>query len=149
MISSGMNTETRFPISDLSDAVNHFAGKNLILFCKLDCSQGYQYVQIADDLVVQLLAFSFAFRTYAYKCLAQGLSKCVTCFCSFVGAYLNPCLAAELWMQDMDDIAVACTRVSELVISLSESFACTRKSGSNLLPAKCQFGVRKLNFLGL
>ena len=101
-----MNTETRFPISDLSDAVNHFAGKNFILFCKLDCSQGYQYVQIADDLLIQLLAFSFASRTYAYKCLAQGLSKCVTCFCSFVGTYLNSCLAAELCMQDMDDIAV-------------------------------------------
>ena len=64
---------TNFPISKMSDASNHFAGKTL--FTKLDCSQAYHCVQMADDLSVQLLALNFASRTYAYKCLAQGLSK--------------------------------------------------------------------------
>ena len=34
---------SNFPISNMTDATNHFAGKNL--FCKLDCSQAYHCVQ--------------------------------------------------------------------------------------------------------
>ena len=55
---------TNFPISNMSDASNHFAGKTL--FIKLDCSQAYHWVQMADDISVQFLAFNFAPRTYAY-----------------------------------------------------------------------------------
>ena len=77
----------------MTDATNHFAGKNL--FCKLDCSQADPCVQMADDLSVQLLAFNFASRTFADNCLAQGLNKTVTGFSSFVKHYLDPCLAAK------------------------------------------------------
>ena len=83
---------SNFPISNMTDASNHFAGKSL--FTKLDCSQAYHCVQMADDLSVQLLAFNFGSRTYAYKCPAQGLSKSVTGFSSFIRHYLDPCL----WM---------------------------------------------------
>ena len=69
---------SNFPISNMTDATNHFAGKQL--FCKLDCSQAYHCVQMADDLSVQLLAFNFGSRTFAYNCLAQGLNKSVTGF---------------------------------------------------------------------
>ena len=50
---------SNFPISDVIEATNHFAGKKL--FCKLDCSQAYHCVQMADDLSVQLLAFRFSY----------------------------------------------------------------------------------------
>ena len=62
-----------FPISNMTDPVNHFAGKKD--FTKLDCSQAYRCAQMAYPLSVQLLAFNFASRTFAYKSLAQGLSK--------------------------------------------------------------------------
>ena len=60
----------------MTDATNHFAGKKW--FCKLDCSQAYHCVKIADGLSVQLLAFNFASRTFADNCLAQELNKSVT-----------------------------------------------------------------------
>ena len=60
------------PVSTLSDAAQHMAGKNL--FCKLDCSQAYHCVQMADYQSIQMLAFNFASRTFAYRRLAQGLS---------------------------------------------------------------------------
>ena len=47
---------SNLPISNMTDATNHFAGKQL--FCKLDCSQAYHCVQMVDDLWVQLLAFN-------------------------------------------------------------------------------------------
>ena len=73
----------------MTDASNHFAGKKL--FTKLDCSQAYHCLQMADDISVQLLAFNFSSRTYAYKCLPQGLNKSVPGFSSFIRHYLNQC----------------------------------------------------------
>ena len=87
----------------MTDASNHFAGKNL--FFTLGCSQAYHCVQMADDLSVQLLAFNFASRDFAYNCLAQGLNISVTGFSSFVKHYLVTCLAANVCTQLMDDIA--------------------------------------------
>ena len=43
---------SNFPISMMMDATNHFAGKKL--FCKLDCSQAYHCVQMADEFSVQI-----------------------------------------------------------------------------------------------
>ena len=105
---------------------------------KLDCSQAYHCVQMADDLSVQLLAFNFGLRTYAYKCLAQGLSKSVMGFGSFIRHYLDPCLAADLSTHFMDDIGSAVNNFDELIPTLSKIFECVRKSGLKLSPSKCE-----------
>ena len=130
----------------MTDASNHFAGKTL--FTKLDCSQAYHCVQMADDISTQLLAFNFSSRTYAYKCLAQGLSKSVTGFSSFIRHYLDPCLAADLCTQFMDDIGSAVKNFDELVPTLRKIFTCIRKSGLKLSPKKCVIGTQKMKFLG-
>ena len=70
------------PVSTLWDAAQHLAGKSL--FCKLDCSQAYHCLQMADQRSVEMLAFSFASRTYAYKRLAQGVSRSVSASSSFM-----------------------------------------------------------------
>ena len=41
-------SNNNFPISNMTDAVHHFAGRTL--FTKLDCSQAYHCVQTADPL---------------------------------------------------------------------------------------------------
>ena len=64
-------TNNIHPVSTLSDAAKHLAEKSL--FCKLDCSQAYHCFQMADQRSVEMLAFNFASRTFAYKRLAQGL----------------------------------------------------------------------------
>ena len=46
------------PVTTLSDAAQHLAGKSL--FCKLDCSQAYHCLQMADRRSVETLAFNFA-----------------------------------------------------------------------------------------
>ena len=123
---------TNFPISNMRDAINYFAGKKL--FTKLDCSQAYHCVQTADDVSVQLLAFNFASRTYAYKCLAQGLNKSVTGSSSFIRHYLDPCLASGNCTQLMDDIGNAVKNFEQLVPSLREIFICIHQSGLKLSP---------------
>ena len=78
------------PTSTLSDAAQHLAGKSL--FCKLDCSQVYHCLQMADQRSVKMLAFNFASRTFAYKRLAQGPSRYVSAFSSFMREYLDQLL---------------------------------------------------------
>ena len=130
----------------MTDAVNHFAGKKL--FTKLDCSQAYHCVQMADPLSVQLLAFNFASRTYTYKVLAQGLNKSVTGFSAFVRNYLDQCLAAKICTQFMDDIGSGAENFEEMKENVTKIFASIRSSGLKLSPEKCQFGMSQISFLG-
>ena len=137
---------SNFPISNMADATSHFAGKSL--FCKLDCSQAYHCVQMADDLSTQLLAFNFASRTFAYKSLAQGLNKSVTGFSSFIKHYLDPCLAANVCTQFMDDIAAGVNSFEELIPALRKIFDCLRKAGLKLSAHKCEFATLLIHYLG-
>ena len=88
---------------------------------------------MADELSIQLLAFNFASQIYAYKCLAQGLSKSVTGFSAFIRHYLDPCVAAKFCTQYMDDIGSAVEKFEDLIPSLTKVFECVRKSGLKFL----------------
>ena len=82
-----------YPFRTLSDAAPHLAGKSL--FCKLYCSQAHHCLQMADQRSVEMLAFNFASRTFAHKRLAQGLSRFVSAFSSFMREYLDPVVKAD------------------------------------------------------
>ena len=83
-------TNKNHPVSTLSDAAQHLAGKSF--FCKLGCSQAYHCLQMADQRSVEMLALNFANRSFAHKRLAQGLSRSVSAFSSFMREYLDPVL---------------------------------------------------------
>ena len=105
-------TNNNHPVSTLSDAAQHLAGKSL--FCKLDCSQAYHCLQMADQRSVEMLAFSFASRTFAYKRLAQRLSRPVSAFSSFMCEYLDPVVKADQCAQNVDDIGIAANNATDL-----------------------------------
>ena len=73
------------PVSTLSHAAQHMAAKKL--FCKLDGSQAYHCLQMADYQSIRMLASNFASRTFAYRRLAQGLSRSLSAFSSFMRVY--------------------------------------------------------------
>ena len=100
------------PVSSLTDAVQHLAGKKL--FCKLDCSQAYHVLQMADQKSVPLLAFNFASRTFAYFRLAQGLSRSLSSFSSFMREYRDRAIKAEECAHNVDDIGIATNTPEEL-----------------------------------
>ena len=81
------------PVSTLSDAAQHLAGKKL--FCELDWSQAYHCLQVADRRSVELFAFTFASTTFAYRRLAQGLSRALSPFSSFMREYLDSVIEAD------------------------------------------------------
>ena len=90
------------PVSTLSDAAQHLAGKKL--FCKLDCSLAYHCLQMAGQRSIEMLAFNFASRKFAYERLAQGLSRAFSAFSSFMREYLDKVIKADQCAQYVDDI---------------------------------------------
>ena len=139
-------TNNNHPVSTLSDAAQHLAGKSL--FCKLDCSQAYHCLQMADQRSVEMLAFNFASRTFAYKRLAQGLSRSVSAFSSFMREYLDPVVKADQCSQCVDDIGIAANNDTDLTRNIRAVFNCIRQAGLKLTVEKCHFGVRQVEFLG-
>ena len=61
-----------------------------------------------------MLAFNFASRTFAYKRLAQGLSRSVSDFSSFIRKYLDPVVQADQCAQYVDDIGIAANNATDL-----------------------------------
>ena len=104
------------PVSTLSDAAQHMAGKSM--FCKLDCSQAYHVLQMADQRSVEMLAFNFASRTFAYKRLAQGLCRSLSAFSSFMREYLDTVIKADQCAQYVDDIGIAANNAKDLTRNL-------------------------------
>ena len=134
------------PVSTLTDAAQHIAGKNL--FRKLDCSRAYHCLQMADNQSIKLLAFNFASSTFAYRRLAQGLSRSLSAFSSFMREYLAPVIRADQYAQYVDDIRIAATTPEQMIKNLRAVFQCLRKAGLELSMAKCHFGVQEVDFLG-
>ena len=139
-------TNNNHPVSTLSDAAQHLPGKSLL--CKLDCSQAYHCLQMADQRSVEMLAFNFASRTFAHKRLAQGLSRSVSAFSSFVREYLDPVVKADQCAQYVDDIGIAAKNAADLTRNSRAVFKCIRQAGLKLTIEKCHFGVRQVEFLG-
>ena len=134
------------PVSTLSDAAQHMAGKKL--FCKLDCSQAYHCLQMVDYQSIQMLAFNFASRTFAYRRLAQGLSRSLSAFSSFMIDYLDKTIKADQCAQYVDDIGIAANDTKQLCINIKTVFECIRNAGLKLSMSKCHFGVKQVYFLG-
>ena len=139
-------TNKNLPVSTLSDAAQYLAGKSL--FCKLDCSQAYHCLQMAYQRSMEMLAFKFGSRTFGYKRLAQGLSRSVSAFSSFVREYLDPVVKADQCAQYVNDFGIAANNATDLTRNTRAAFKCIRKARLKLIIENCHFGVRKVDFLG-
>ena len=134
------------PVSTLVDAAQHLVGKKL--FCKLDCSQAYHCLPMADQRSIELLAFNFASRTFAYRRLAQGLSRALSAFSSFMSEYNDKVIEADQCAEYVDDIGIAANDADHLIANLSATFKCIQEAGLKLTMHKCHFGAKENDFLG-
>ena len=134
------------PVTMIADAAQHMAGKKY--FCKLDCSEAYHCLQMADEQSIQLLAFNFGSRTFAYLRLAQGLNRSLSAFNSTIREYLEALVKADKCVQYVDDTGIAANNVDELIINIEAVFQQIQKAGLKLSMSKCAFGHPKIDFLG-
>ena len=139
-------TNNNHPVSTLLNAAQHLAGRSF--FCKLDCSTAYHCLQMADQRSVGMLAFNFVSRTFSYGRLAQGLSRSVSAFSSFMREYLDPVVKADQCAQYVDDIGIAANIAKDLTRNIGAVCKCIRQAGLQLTLDKCHFGVRQVELLG-
>ena len=131
------------PVCTLTDATQHMAGKKLI--CKLDCSQAYHCLEMAEQRSIQMLAFNFASRIVAYRRLAQGLSRALSAFSSFMREYSERVIKAD---QYVDHIGIAANDANHLIANLKATFDCIREAGLKLTIDKYHFDATEIYFLG-
>ena len=103
---------------------------------------------MADYQSIQMLAFNFPSRTFAYRRLAQGLSRSLSEFSSFIREYLDTLIKSDQCAQYVDDIGIAANTESQLCINIRAVFECIRNAGLKLSMSKCHFGVKQVDFLG-
>ena len=130
----------------MEEAQTHLANKKF--FSKLDATQAYHAVKLADERSIQLLSFSFESRVFAYTRLAQGLNRASTAFSSFVRQHLAANIAADWAASFMDDICSTTESFPQHLDALDHIFASIGRSGLRLSMKKCEFGVAEIKFLG-
>ena len=135
-----------FPIPTMSEASAHLSGKKI--FAKMDCSQAYFSMQMADERSVQLLAFNFGGRTFAFKRLAQGLSRSPTAFSACVSKHLYPCVVSDKCFVYFDDLGSGAIDGDALIENLEQIFKKISELGFKLSIDKCEFGIPEIQFLG-
>ena len=96
-----------------------------------------------------MLAFNFASRTFAYRRLAQGLSRALSAFSCFMRENLNKVIKADQCAQYVDDIGIAAANDADhLIANQGATFKCIQEAGLKLTMPKCHFNARETDFLG-
>ena len=133
-------------VSTLSDAAQPLAGKSL--FCKLYCSQNHHCLQMADQRSVEMLAFSFASRTFAYKDLHKVLAGLCLFFQVSCVSTWTPSSKLTNVLNTWTTLERQPNNATELSRNIRAAFKCIRQAWLKLTFEKCHFGVRHVEFLG-
>ena len=139
-------TNNNHSLGILSDATQHLAGKSLS--CNLDCSQAYPCLEMADQQAVENLAFNLTSRTFAYKRLAQGPSRLVSSFSSFMRVYLEPVVKSDQCAPYVDAIGFAANNATDLTRKIPAVLNFIRQAGLKLTLEKFFFAIIEVAFLG-
>ena len=136
---------TNYPVSTYRMQSNTWQGR---IFFRLDCSQAYHCLQMADYQSIQMLAFNIASRAFACRRLAQGLSRSLSAFSSFMREYLDKAIKTDQCAQYVDVIDIASNDAKQLCANIRTVFECIRNNGLKLIMSKRHFGAKQVNFLG-
>ena len=80
-------------------------------------------------------------RTFAYRRLAQGLSRSFSAFSTFMRENLDPFVKADQCGQDKDNFRIAAIFATDLTRNLWAVFEWTHKAVLKLTIEKCHFEV--------
>ena len=103
---------------------------------------------MADQRSIEMLAFNFASRTFAYRRLAHGLSRALSAFSSFMREYLDKVFKADQSAHYVDDIRIAAKHADYLSANMRATYNCIQQAGLKLTRHKCLFCATVIDFLG-
>ena len=102
---------------------------------------------MANQRSVEMLAFNFPSRTFAFKRLAQGMSIYISAISSFMREYSDPVVKTDQSAQYMDGIAVAANNNTDPTRNIRAVFKCIHQAGLKPKIEKCHFRFRQVEFL--
>ena len=95
-----------------------------------------------------MLAFNFDSRTIANRRLAQGLSRALSTFSSFMRENLDRVIKKDQCAQYVDDIGIPANDSDGLIKILRATFECIRETGLKLTMHRFHFGKTEIANLG-
>ena len=133
------------PTNTLTNAAQHMAERNFSV--SLIAREAYNCHQMADQRSIEVQAFTFSVKTFAYRILAQGLSKSMSGFSNFLREYLGRVVKADQGAYYADDIGIAPNDADHLIKFLRATFESIRKTGLKVTMHKIHFGATEIDFL--
>ena len=109
--------------------------------CIIDCSED---LKVADQRSIELSAFNFANRAFAYRRLTQGLKLSLSVFSSFMREYLDTLIEADHCAQSVNYKRIVAIDSRELLENIRAVFKCIRNVRSKSITEKCHPVVPKV-----
>ena len=132
-------TNRNHPVSTSSEAAQHLAGREMTILQTWLLSS---LILFADG--GPTVSGNFASRTFDYKKLAQGLSRPVSAFSSFMPEYLEPLVKADQCPQCVDDFGIAANNATDPTRNNRAVFQCIRNAGFKLIISKNSLLLEKI-----
>ena len=84
---------------------------------------------MVDYESIQMVAFNFASRTFAYRWLAQGLNRSLSAFSSFMREYLAEANKAGECAENVDDIGITANNTKQFCANIRTVLEKIRNAG--------------------
>ncbi|XP_059361850.1 uncharacterized protein LOC132101153 [Carassius carassius] len=132
----------RYPVPNIQDFSAHLAGK--VIFSKVDLVRGYHQVPV-HTLDIPKTAVITLFGLFEFLRMPFGLKNAAQSFQRLIDSDLRDLIFLFVYL---DDILVASTSKSQHLAHLRTLFERLSHHGLIVNPAKCQFGLFTIDFLG-
>jgi hypothetical protein len=130
----------------IAEAHSSAPDSNHFLFTALDFRSGYQHI-LLDPATAHKTGFRTHEGTFIWKRLSFGLCNAVQFFQRVLTKVLASMPQSSVLIY-VDDILVLARSPDQMIQRLQQVFDCFRAARLRIHPAKCQFSVARVLFLG-